>query len=300
MGKLPLLQFINALVFPAAVNSSDSADGFHQGNPFCWDSGALDISFDSCCYGNGSGCWDDFYDYDACCLDPAEHYFVPSSCHDVVFEWLVVGGSIGWTNYSRSSMSQFLRQAGESQLQGIAWALPSLADADKQLEILDLGAGLAKADIALHRHFQGHARFVYVDRSEIDAAGMALVSAGLQKGYTQKHPFYGNLACARSIAALNGLRDVRTLELNSDSAGLHRIPSGSIDILVSLASWGFHYPISVHVRQVARILRKSGVLIVTLRGKRTFHGLGTLARAGFTCITGPAARSYNVTRCVLS
>eukprot|EP00931_Biecheleriopsis_adriatica_P045778 TRINITY_DN26226_c0_g1_i2.p1 TRINITY_DN26226_c0_g1~~TRINITY_DN26226_c0_g1_i2.p1 ORF type:complete len:297 (-),score=6.62 TRINITY_DN26226_c0_g1_i2:43-933(-) len=289
------------LLFLLFMSMAGKADRLlHQGNSFCWRGfQSPDNVFSYCCKDGGDGCWDEPHDHDACCLDPDENFFIPRHCHSVVFEWLGVGGSIGWTDQSRKSMSAYLREAGEFQLKKIMWALPSPGDLDKPLEILDLGAGLAKVDIALHRHFQGHAHFTFVDRSEIDAEGMWRVSVGLQRGYTQRHPFYGNLNCARDIAAMNGISDVRTLELSSDSQGLDQLPTESIDLIISLASWGYHYPISVHLRQVSRILRRHGVLIMTLRGWRTFLGLTALARSGFSCITRPD-RSYNITKCMFT
>jgi hypothetical protein len=39
----------------------------------------------------------------------------------------------------------------------------------------------------------------------------------------------------------------------------------SVDLVISTISWGFHYPISLYVESVARIMSNGGVLLVDIR-----------------------------------
>merc|ERR1712151_810327 len=93
------------------------------------------------------------------------------------------------------------------------------------------------------------------------------------------------------------------LELSAEGEGLNRWATHSVDLVLSIKSWGFHYPIEMHLAQITRILKPAGVIMVTLR--RGTGGLRALRRAGFSCIRrmGPRVGKPwnglpNGTRCV--
>jgi hypothetical protein len=46
---------------------------------------------------------------------------------------------------------------------------------------------------------------------------------------------------------------------------LDHAPDGGLDLVLSTISWGFHYPLSTHLPQVAAKLRPGGRIIVDLR-----------------------------------
>lgn len=198
------------------------------------------------------------------------------------------------TSQLHDGMSKILFGHAEGTWQRASWAFRSLRywRYAGNLTVLDLGTGMGAINIVLHRHYVGLARFIYLDRSEFDRDGMISISTGEQPGFGVCHPFYGHLTCARDIAILNGVNDVQTLELTRESDGLWQLSSGSVDIVHSIASWGYHYPIALHLEQVKHILRRGGVLVVTLRfGTK---GLKALTRGGFRkCRT-----LQNVTSCV--
>ena len=59
-----------------------------------------------------------------------------------------------------------------------------------------------------------------------------------------------------------------------------------VDIVMSLLSWGFHYPIEVYSSTVRQLLKPGGRLILTIRAGK---GLELkLERAGFSCEVLPS------------
>jgi len=57
----------------------------------------------------------------------------------------------------------------------------------------------------------------------------------------------------------------------------HEIPTDArIDLVVSLISWGFHYPIDMYLEQVYDLMNDGGVLVTDLR--RGTDGLRSLQK----------------------
>jgi SAM-dependent methyltransferase len=72
------------------------------------------------------------------------------------------------------------------------------------------------------------------------------------------------LDVARRLLTNNGIgRDrIHTAEIGDDG----RIPFDCpIDLVLSLLSWGYHYPISVYLDQVSDLLTPGGTLVVDVR-----------------------------------
>jgi len=251
------------------------------GNAVCWDG---NFNYHRCCVVQMPECWDDLHDYDACCLDTTSHIPIPRVCYRAVTSHMVIHGFDITGLEERPQLSALLFSHGRMAMDNIAWALPQDEYVSAPLQALDIGVGLGALGVLVNRHYGGRVRFTYVDRSEHDPEGMAPISIGEQSGYGSTHPFYGNLGCTKELSRLSGLADVRTLELERDASGLARLESDSADLVYSIASWGYHYPVAMHMTEVGRILRPNGVLIITLRsGEPASEGLKALHDAGFIC-----------------
>merc|ERR1711971_1548428 len=130
-------------------------------------------------------------------------------------------------------------------------------------------------------------------------AGMSLVSNGIVSGYSKenRHPFYGNLDCAKQVAMFNGVVDVRTVELSAGQS-LSDLGEASVDVVMSATSWGYHYPIdNGYLSEVRRILKHDGIILVTLR--QGTDGKQRLAESGFECVNLPQQvdRPYDLVQC---
>jgi SAM-dependent methyltransferase len=119
--------------------------------------------------------------------------------------------------------------------------------------ILDIGCGLGGIDLMLYRHFgdpelwlldrEGHSRLFY--------------------GYRDVAAHYNSLAASRSFLVENGVPDERIHTVDVDSAGF---PGGDLfDLVVSLLSWGFHYPLETYLANVAENLEPEGRVITDVR-----------------------------------
>lgn len=266
----------------------NSLDTSHAGNPHCWETPLVDshIGFDRCCSQGDSSCWKNtLIDKDACCLDPDAVIFIPPGClEEVETQLWVAGAQKFFADFGdRIRMSVNLLRHARHRMQRLEWALPQTSDPT----IMDIGVGMGSYNPLINRYYDGRARFIYVDRSEFDVAGMNPISDGIKSGFNPTHPFYGNLDCAAGIARFNGIYKVRTIELSPQFHGLHRVSSRTVDLVISFFSWGFHYPIEMHLAQVRRILRPGGTLIITLRGDS--QGSHLLIRSNFTCTVRPLA-----------
>ena len=86
-------------------------------------------------------------------------------------------------------------------------------------------------------------------------AGMFLCLAGLR---------VDSLDQAREFLKLNGVGDsaITTQEATTDN----RIPFGSsFGLIISLISWGFHYPVTTYLSEAARVLASDGSVILDVR-----------------------------------
>ena len=100
-------------------------------------------------------------------------------------------------------------------------------------------------------------------------------------------PFYSSEVCARHIATANGFVDGRNWHwVNASDEHVRAI--GSADLVMSLLSWGFHYPVETYLDAARSILtsggregNNTGILVLTLRNGQGQES--TLAKCGFRC-----------------
>lgn len=119
---------------------------------------------------------------------------------------------------------------------------------------LDIGAGMAGIDVLLRRHYR-------MSRIHLmDGTGRGPNMVGYQKGID----LYNSMPAALELLAANGIKSV----------GVHEPdPSATIecDLIVSLLSWGHHYPAETYLPLVMRSLRPGGRLILDLRKGQNGH-----------------------------
>jgi len=124
--------------------------------------------------------------------------------------------------------------------------------------VLDIGCGVAGIDVLLHRHYGAASSITY---SLLDKSSM---NDTVFYGFEHKGAFYNSLEVARSLLVQNGIApsQVRLIEATADN----RIDiDGTVDLVISLISWGFHYPVGVYLERVHEILKPGGRLILDIR-----------------------------------
>ncbi len=131
---------------------------------------------------------------------------------------------------------------------------------DNPQNILDIGCGVAGIDIMLYRHYSqsgiGSNPYLHLfDKTEINKK----VYYGLEK----EAAYYNSLGIAREILIVNGVEPshISTQEVTDKPI----FPGKRFDLVISLISWGFHYPINMYIEEVFNSLKIGGMLIVDAR-----------------------------------
>jgi SAM-dependent methyltransferase len=141
----------------------------------------------------------------------------------------------------------------EKEYQLMKSALP-----EKLETILDIGCGVAGIDIMFHKHYESRGinpHFYLLDKTEVNSK----VYYGLEKTAA----YYNSLDVAKKLLVVNGVEDSH---INTQEAtGVPIFPDTKFDLIVSLISWGFHYPVDTYLDEVYSILKSGGRLIIDIR-----------------------------------
>lgn len=124
--------------------------------------------------------------------------------------------------------------------------------------ILDIGCGIGGIDVLLHRHYNCDPKiaFYLLDKTNIRKR--------VYYGFEEKSAFYNSLDVTEQLLSQNGIprKNIHLLESTPDL----RINVGTdVALVISLFSWGFHYPVSTYLDQVYNILRQGGHLLMDIR-----------------------------------
>ena len=122
--------------------------------------------------------------------------------------------------------------------------------------ILDIGCGIGGLDVLLHRHYSGEPGPV------IDLLDRTNPRTIPSYGFHREMEFYNALEISSAVLRDNGIPAdaFRTLD-----AADGEFPKGPLDLVISIASWGFHYPLSTYLDRVVGALDTGGTLILDLR-----------------------------------
>lgn len=108
---------------------------------------------------------------------------------------------------------------------------------DEVESIIDVGCGMAGIDVLLKRKFP-EARLTLLDSDGENLYHYDAGWGGLGGWHTDMAP-YTNRAAAESLLAANGFQVDKWMDVGTNE-GL------DADLIVSLYSWGFHYPLSTY------------------------------------------------------
>ncbi len=122
--------------------------------------------------------------------------------------------------------------------------------------ILDIGCGVAGIDIYLYKDSGQSPEIYLLDKTS--------ETEDLYFGFKDEASYYNSLKLARHLLELNGVPEekIHTQEVTDKKT----IDFGvKFDLIISLLSWGFHYPISTYLDQAYEALNPGGVLILDVR-----------------------------------
>ena len=141
--------------------------------------------------------------------------------------------------------------------------------------MLDIGCGVGGIDLFLFRHYHldESLQLYLLDKTTIDTR--------VFYNYKSKGSFYNSLQLTSDILSINGVPEgnIHLLEATDDN---QINVDQRVDLVISLISWGFHYPVSTYLSRVHELLREKGRLIIDLR--KNTDGIKELERK-FSSVT---------------
>ena len=123
--------------------------------------------------------------------------------------------------------------------------------------VLDIGCGVAGIDVFIDRHYADQRPdFYLLDKSRVETSVYYMFNA--------RGAFYNSFDVARELLIENGVagESIHLLEANDDN---EIMINGRADLVLSLLSWGFHYPVWVYRDRVYDVLGEDGVAILDVR-----------------------------------
>jgi len=127
---------------------------------------------------------------------------------------------------------------------------------DSAKAILDVGCGLAGIDVLLYQHYKSRGINLHL----LDKEG---ISEKVYYGFNPEAAHYNSLLLAREFLKLNGVFIDRVSTYGIETEGF---PSQcKFDVVISLYSWGYHYPVSTYLESVRTSLASDGIIILDVR-----------------------------------
>jgi SAM-dependent methyltransferase len=122
--------------------------------------------------------------------------------------------------------------------------------------VLDIGCGVAGIDVFISKHYDGRVDIFLIDRTTLERK--------VYYGFREKGAFYNSLALSKKFLEVNGVypEKIHLQEANKDNS-IHF--DARFDIVLSLISWGFHYPVSTYLDEVFEKMNTGGILIIDVR-----------------------------------
>lgn len=127
-------------------------------------------------------------------------------------------------------------------------------------DCLDIGCGLGGFSALLAKHCGGRLHL-------LDGTGW---TKGRRVGFGPKLEPYNDRAATERLLKANGITEWQWWNIGSSE-----LPE--VDVVTSLLSWGWHYPVGTYLEAVERALRPGGRLILDVRPDQA--GEGDLCRS---------------------
>ncbi len=190
---------------------------------------------------------------------------VPESCLPLLREHR--------THYSGDFLEQYQAELHQTY-EGFAPYLP----AKKSPQILDIGAGMCGIDVLLSRHYEDKAMLSLLDKN----GKSPQINAGFHKN-ANDFSHYCDFDAAAELLAANDVKKFFFYDLSETPLNRKKF-----DVVISLLSWGFHFPISTY----APIVNKGGVIIADVR--KGTDGESALAKKGAVTVIHEAQKYRRV------
>lgn len=151
----------------------------------------------------------------------------------------------------RKSITRQFEEDMRQEFLTIQKALPSKLNA-----ILDIGCGIAGVDLLLYTDTASKPDIYLLDKTD--------ETKDIYFGFKEEASYYNSLSLARTFLEINGVpsNKIHTQEVTSNKS--IDFPT-QFNLIISLLSWGFHYPIETYLDKSYSLLASGGVLILDIR-----------------------------------
>ena len=149
---------------------------------------------------------------------------------------------------------------------------------EKCASVLDIGCGMAGIDIFINKHYFGEAiKFYLLDKTHI--------SSKLSYLFKQDAEYYNSLEIAKAMLVENDIAEdsiVLVQATENNDINIDR----QVNLVISLRSWAFHYPVETYLNRAYEVMNDNGALILDIRKntngteliKRKFNNIEVIYR----------------------
>lgn len=122
--------------------------------------------------------------------------------------------------------------------------------------ILDIGCGVAGVDCFLGEHYEKKPDIFLLDKTKTEK--------NIWYNLNNKGAFYNSLDISKRVLIENEIPQNKIHVIEATQNNDIEIEK-NIDLVISLISWGYHYPVDIYLSQVYDLLSDGGVVILDIR-----------------------------------
>lgn len=131
-------------------------------------------------------------------------------------------------------------------------------------DVLDIGCGIGGINVLFWQKLKGNVELSLMDKTRTDA---------IYYGFKSDAAFYNDFGLTGAFLVANGV-DRKKISFYEAGKGHITAIGKKFHLIVSLISWGFHYPLDYYLEEALAALKSDGCIILDLRtGSGDLEGL---------------------------
>jgi len=127
---------------------------------------------------------------------------------------------------------------------------------DKCESILDIGCGLGAIDVLLYKHYV---------RCKLNMVDMDFLDPNPTYGYDRNKSYYNLFSLTDKVLRTNGIDTKNDCYMINAKNGKELPEMEKQDLILSILSCGYHYPVNVYIEEISENIKDKGLLIIDLR-----------------------------------
>jgi hypothetical protein len=165
---------------------------------------------------------------------------------------------------NKEFIAHLARHYGRAVERGEAFFVEAIGKEARVGSILDIGCGMAWADLSLYKALEVKPMLYLLDGSPaaVDDDELRVAKAG----YLEDYEFSSDILATSQVLTGNGVKQEHINFVAPASEGIANLRS--IDLVISLTSWFWHYPRQKYWDAVESVLHAESILMVDIAGCR--------------------------------